>query len=112
MKNFVQPGHVMTFTAPSGGAVSGSPLLLGSVFLIPAFNAAANEECEGALVGVFELPKKAADTPSQFAAAYWDNTAKVVTTTASGNKKIGVFAYDYASNSTKAEIRLDGFVAP
>lgn len=108
MKNFVKQGHVMTFTAPTGGAVSGVPLLIAAMLIIPAYNAAEGEECEGATVGVFELPKKAADTPAQFVPAYWDNTAKNVTTTASTNKKIGSFAFAYEAGTEVAQVRLDG----
>lgn len=104
----MKQGNVMTFIAPSGGVTSGSPVIIGSFFLMPAYDAADGEECEGATVGVFELPKKAADTPAQFSPAYWDDTNKHVTTTASGNKKVGIFGAAYANGDDSANVRLDG----
>lgn len=106
MKNFIKPGHVMTFTAPTGGVKSGVPLVLAALFIIPATDAIAGDECEGATVGVFELPKATADVAEQFAAAYWDGST--VTTVETDNKKIGVFIESYANGTDLAGVRLDG----
>lgn len=96
----------MTFTAPTGGVTSGVPLIIGSLFVVPAFDAESDTESEGATVGVYELPKVSADTAEQFAAAYWDGSA--VTTDATDNKKIGVFCTAYGNGTDRADIRLDG----
>ena len=108
MKNFKSEGEVVTFTAPSGGVVSGQLVIIGALALIPAFSAAEGYECEGVTRGVFELPKTATDTPTQFAAAYWNATAGEVTTTASGNKKIGVFMDALEAGTATADVRLSG----
>lgn len=105
--NFVQNGNVVSFTAPSD-VLSGQPLKLGSLFLIVLVNAVTDEEAEGSVVGVFEMAKTSANTPTQFAKAYWDDTAKEVTTTATGNTLIGVFTEAYGAGTTKANVRLNG----
>lgn len=107
-KNFKQPGDVVNFIAPTGGVTGGSLVIIGSLALIPTFSAAENERCTGCTGGIYTLPKAAANTPAQFAKAYWDNTAKNVTTTASGNTLIGVFDDAYANGTTEAGVRLNG----
>lgn len=106
MKNFVQPGHVMTFLAPSGGVMSGDLVVVGAAFGISSYNVAEGAEGELAMGGVFTLPK-ATGAVTQFAAAYWDATAKKVTATATSNLKIGVFAMAYASGDAFAAVRLN-----
>nr|WP_067285741.1 DUF2190 family protein [Marinobacterium profundum] len=108
MKNWTSNGEIVTFTAPAGGAVSGTPLVVGSLVVIPAFSAAATYECEGNTCGVYELPKKSTDTPAQFAKAYWDETNGEVTTTATDNTLIGVFMDTLLTGTTVAEVRLNG----
>lgn len=108
MKNFVQAGDYVTFIAPTGGVVSGVPVVVGSLVVIPAFSAAATYECEGAVNGVYEVDKLSTDTPAQFAKAYWDATNKRVTTTASGNTLMGVFMDALLTGTSKAAVRLNG----
>jgi predicted RecA/RadA family phage recombinase len=108
MKNFVKPGRMMTAVAPTGGVASGDGVLIGAMFGVAATAAAETKEFELCTEGVFELPKKSADTPAAGAKVYWDNTAKEVTTTASGNTLIGVAAAAYLANTTKMLVRLNG----
>ena len=108
MKNFVQKGEVVTFIAPTGGAASGIPLVVGNLVVIPAFSAAEGYECEGATCGVYELDKLSTDTPTQLAPAFWDSTNGYVTTTSTDNTLIGVFMDALASGTTKADVRLNG----
>ena len=107
--NGVQRGHILGAIAPAGGVTSGVPVIIGTMFLIPTTTAAAGEPFEGAVVGVWELAKTSADTPTQFAKAYWDNTNSRVTTTSSGNTEVGVFTEARANGTTTAPVRLNGF---
>lgn len=107
MKNYVQPGNVITLTAPAGGVKSGDALLVGSLFGVAAYDAAAGEEVETSLVGVYALPK-ATGALAEGAKVYWDSTAKAVTGTASGNKLIGAVIRAAGSAETLARVRLDG----
>ena len=108
MKNFVQKGDVVTFTAPTGGAAAGIPLVIGSLVVIPVFSAAEGYECEGVTTEVHNLPKLSTDTPAQFAKAYWDATNGYVTTTSTDNTEVGVFMEALASGTTEADVRLNG----
>ena len=107
MKNFVQPGNVVTLTAPAGGVRSGEGVLIGSLFGVAAYDAAEGAEFESSLVGVYALPK-GSGALAEGAKAYWDTTAKAVTATASGNRLIGACVRAAASGETSARVRLDG----
>lgn len=106
--NHVQVGHTVTAIAPTGGVVSGQLVVIGALALIPHTTAAEGEEFEAATSEVWSLPKKATDTPAQFAKAYWDDTNKHVTTTATGNTLVGVFMNAQASGTDLADVRLNG----
>lgn len=106
MKNFVQPGNVMTFTGLAGGHKSGDLVIVGAVFGISAYNVAEGAEGELAMGGVYNLPK-ASGAIAEFAAVYWDAAAKKVTGTATGNTKIGVAAKSVVSGATDLDVRLN-----
>lgn len=83
MENFVAPGESLTFTAPSGspgGTVSGEPVLIGSLLVVPADTKDAAEDFQGVARGVFRLPKPDTEAWTEGAKLYWDDTAKKVTT--------------------------------
>lgn len=107
MKNYRAPGNVITFTAGAAYS-SGDPVIIGSVIGIATADVANGAVGEAQLVGVFELAKKSADTPSAGAKAYWDNTNKEVTTTSTANTLLGVFVAAYGSGVLLANVRLDG----
>lgn len=109
MKNYVSGSvEVDTFTAETA-VKSGVPVIVGASFMIPAFDAAVGEPCEGALTGVFSLPKKPDDVATQRQLAYWDAAAGHVTVASGeGKAKIGVFCYSESGGSAHADIRLDG----
>ena len=92
MKNFIQPGDVLTVAAPTGGVVSG--------------DAAQTVPVEVAVAGVFEVPKKSTDTPAVGALLYWDSANSEMTTTATGNTKAGYAAEAAGSGATLVKIRL------
>lgn len=104
MKNFVKPAVVVTAIAPAGGAVSGTGYLIGTLFGVAGISAAAGAEFEMQIVGQFKLPKVAAQAWTQFANVYWDDTAKNVTTTASGNTLIGKAAYAQLAAAVLADV--------
>ena len=110
MKNFVQPGDVITMTIPSGGLAAGAGYLNGYLFGVAAVGGAEGEEDEFSTRGVFDLPKKAGDTPAVGARLYWDATNHELTTTASGNTRVGVALKAALSGDATVRIRLDGLV--
>jgi len=109
MKNFVQPGNTLTFTNGTGAALaSGEGVLLGTtgLFGVCAGAIAIAAIGEASVNGVFNLPKATADTPAEFANAYWDNTAKEITTVSTANTLVGVFAAAYGAGVLLADIKL------
>lgn len=105
MKNYIQPGHAVTLTAPYDVA-SGDGLLVGSLFGVASANAEQGNPVEARLTGVFEL--KATGTWSVGDKAYWDSAKKLATKTAASNTLIGVAVADSTGNA--AQIRLNGGV--
>lgn len=106
-KNCVRhPANNVPFTAPSGGVVSGVPLMIGTLFVVPSIDAEEGEMFEGQLTGEWNFPKVAADVVTEGAAAYFDGTN--VTTTATGNTLIGAFTEARENGDTEAHVRLNG----
>lgn len=64
-RNFIQPGDVLTLTAPSGGVVSGTAYLIGGLLVVAQNTAAQGVAFEGRTVGVFTLPKATGQTWSE-----------------------------------------------
>ena len=105
MKNYIQEGGILDFITPAGGAVAGVPLIIEKAFLIPANTTAEGEPNSGAVENVYELDAATA-AAGQFVTAYWDATAKNVTTTATSNTKIGYFSEAKAAGVLKARVKL------
>jgi len=109
VKNFIAIGNVITVAAPAA-VNSGDLVLVGTMFGVAARDAASGEQVELNTGGVYDLPKAASQAWTVGAKVYWDNTAKVATTTTSGNTLIGVatVAVDGAAGSTIGRVRLNG----
>ena len=107
MKNYIQAGHTVSVTL-TATVLSGAGLLVGSLFGVAATSGVADDVIEMQVEGVFDLPKTSANTPTKFAKAYWNDTLKVVTTTATDNTLIGVFMDALGSGTTTAKVRLNG----
>jgi len=108
MRNYVQSGEVLPLTAPYAVA-AGAGFLVGSLFAVAVAAAANGAAVQGRTVGVYDLTK-ASGAVTQGAKLYWDNTAKNVTTTSSGNTLIGVATQAAASGDATARVKL-GIVA-
>jgi len=108
MKNYIKAGGSLSFVAPVGGVVSGGAYLIQALLVVAITSAEAGAEFEGQLVGVVELPKATGVSGAIGQKAYWDNTAKNITTTSSGNTLVGVFAKANVSADTVVAVLLDG----
>ncbi|WP_310498307.1 DUF2190 family protein [Sandarakinorhabdus sp.] len=109
MRNYVQPGEILTLTAPYA-VTAGQGALVGAAFGV-AINDVANAAAgEFGLTGVFDLTKAAGASTggAQGAAAFWNNSTRVVTAVSSGNTRIGVFANTVADGDLVARVRLNG----
>ena len=110
MKNFLQPGRVVTVVTPSGGLVSGQAALVGNIFGVAAFSASAGAEVELVTEGVFSLPKPtSAISFARGDKAYWDATAGDITSTVSSNKWVGVATDAASASAASVNVRLKGF---
>ena len=104
MKNFIQRGDTLSFTA-AAAASSGDLINLGSgLHGVAAYDVAVGDEGEAVIEGVFELPKVAADVAAAFDLAYFDGSN--ITTDPSGNTLVGVFTQAAAASTLSAAIKL------
>lgn len=85
MRNYVQPGDVVTLSAPYAVS-SGDGLLVGALFGVASADAANGAAVEAAVRGVFDLTGTGGAAGSL---VYWDDTAKEVTATSTDNTLIG-----------------------
>jgi predicted RecA/RadA family phage recombinase len=111
MKNYVSDGDTLTFTAGAAYS-SGDGVLLGSLFGFATGDIANGAEGVLLLEGVFTHAKAASQAWSVGAKVYWDDTNKVLTTTASGNTLVGVATLAVAggASDTTGTVRLNGTV--
>jgi len=109
MKNFIQPGNVITLPAPYN-LTSGQGVLVGAVFGVAANDALQGTTVEAVRAGVFALGAVAADTLAIGDKVYWDNTAKRITKTATNNVLVGAAASPKSGTETSATVLLDGLI--
>lgn len=109
MNNYSHKGDVMPYTAPSGGVVTGVPVLISGLLVIPAFTAAEDAAFEGAVVGVFTgLAKTTGQAWAEGEKLYWVTGTSKFSTTAGGNQLVGTAAVAAGSADTTGAVRLDG----
>jgi len=106
MNNFVQVGEQLRFTAPRDLA-SGEGVVVGAYFFVSTTAVKSGQQGVGRRVGVVRLPK-ATGALTEMQKAYWDDTNKVVTGTATGNRLIGAATKAQASADATVEVCLSG----
>jgi len=109
MKNYIYSGEVVTVPA-SADVTSGLGHLVGSLFGVAQGDALSGASVSLVTRGVFSHAKTSAQAWTVGAKIYWDNTAKVFTTTATANTLVGVAHAAAANPSTTGEVFLDGAV--
>ena len=108
MKNYIQKGNVITFTAQKT-VVSGQGVLQGALFGVAATSAATGEEFEANLVGVYALPKATGE--AAIAAGdpvYWSDDQGHVTTSDTDTKRIGAAIQPTTADASTVTVRLNG----
>lgn len=107
MRNYVQQGGTLTFSAPYAVA-SGGGCKVGALFGVASYPADPGVDVELVTVGVFTLPR----TGAALAAGdpvFWDDSNKVVTGTGgTGLLRIGIATVPAAADSPTAAVRLNG----
>lgn len=107
--NWKQAGDVVEYAAPYAVA-SGGGALIGTRFGVALVALGNGERGNFAMTGVYTLAKATGAAWTEGAKLYWDNAARNVTTTASGNTLIGTAAAAAASGATVGDVLL-GIVA-
>lgn len=106
MRNFIQPGKVLTMVAPAGGAVSGKFYKIGAIFGVAATSADEGDNFELATGEVYELPKTSAEAWATGDVIY-ATAAGIMTTTSTSNTKVGVAVAVAANPSGSGLVRLN-----
>jgi predicted RecA/RadA family phage recombinase len=109
--NFVQPGHVLELEAPTGGVVSGTGYLIGSLFVVALTTVAQTLRFSGQIDGVWTLPKVSAQAWTEGQKIYWDDGNDRTTTVATDGVLIGVASVAADNPSSTGDVRLNGAVS-
>jgi predicted RecA/RadA family phage recombinase len=107
MNNYLQPGNVVTLTAPAGGVTSGTGYKIGQLFVVATNDADATDPFEGMTTGVFTLPKTTGTAWTEGALLYWDDSTDKATTVAAGNLLIGCASVAALSADATGVVRLN-----
>jgi predicted RecA/RadA family phage recombinase len=108
MENYQQPGNVVTFTAPAGGVVSGGLYRIGNYTGVATVDAVAGAKFEMALVGVYTVPKVAAEPWTEGMLVYFNTGSRLATSTTGTTVLVGGAVGTAVNPSTTAAIRLNG----
>lgn len=110
-KNFKQDGDTLTLT-PAASVAAGTGNLFGTaLFGVALTNVSSGTRGLFATKGVFELAKTSALAIAVGDRLYWDATNKVVNTTTTGQKCIGVAVSAAANPSSTVLVKLGLYVA-
>ena len=108
MTNFVKSGDNLTLAAPYD-VLSGGGFKVGNVFGVAANDTLSGADVECDVEGVYDLAKDSS-TFSQGDLAYWDDSAKKVTSTVGSNLLVG--AVEVAAATGVATVRVNLFGVP
>lgn len=107
----VSDGCIISVAAPYARE-PGQGMLVGAAFGIATKTAALNEVIPMALEGEYRIAKKTADSFTVGLLCYWDDTAKEVTITATGNRRIGWATEAIGAVAGTVTVRLSAVPAP
>ena len=107
MKNYVMSGEKIDLAA-AADVLSGAGMLVGSMFGVAQNDALIGKTVVLITTGVVDLAKTSAQAWTIGARVYWDDTAKLATTTVGTNTLIGVAVAVAANPSAVGRVRLNG----
>jgi predicted RecA/RadA family phage recombinase len=105
MKNFIQPGDVLDYTATADVA-SGAVVVMGARIGIAVADIATGETGAVRVKGVVELPK-VTTAIAQGTPIYWDSVNNRLTATATDNTLAGYAAAAAGSGTTTIALHLN-----
>jgi len=106
MRNYIQPGKVLTVTATSDVA-SGTFQVVGKIFGFATTSAKTGKEYELTTGEVHEAPKVPGTAWAMGDDIYYDATAKAFTKTVGTNLRVGVASQAAASAAGLGLVRLN-----
>lgn len=106
-KNYIQPGSVITVTAPAD-VESGAGVLIGTLFGVATHSAKSGDPLEIKTDGVWELAKTSAQAWATVGLAIYATTAGLLTTTATDNVLVGKNVAVATNPSPTGTVRLNG----
>ena len=106
MNNFIQKGRTLDLIAPAGGVVSGKTVKIGSIIAVPGTTRPEGQPFAGTVDGVFDVDAKTGQAWATGATIYWDDAAKVYTTTAAGGTKAGYAVADKDAAAATGRVKL------
>lgn len=113
MNDYLQSGVTQEFTAPGGGVVSGVPLLIGGLVVVPVVTAAVGVRFNAIVQGVCTLPKTAGVAWTEGQVLYWDSAAGSFATANSATaRRAGVANAAALSGDTSGKVYLLNVGAP
>lgn len=71
-RTYVQPGDVLTLTAPTGGVTAGTPVFVNGLFVIPQETVAQTLPFDGYVTGVHALTKTDSQAWLEGQSIFWD----------------------------------------
>lgn len=107
MRNYVQKGENITVPSPAD-VKSGDIIVIGGLSGVAAGDAAPGSDLDIVTVGVFDLPKVAAEGFEIGDPVYFDEASKLVTSDddSGANLRIGVAVTAAANPSSGVHVRL------
>jgi predicted RecA/RadA family phage recombinase len=107
MENYVQPGDVLEFIAPSGGVTSGTPVKIGRAFVIPTTSALVGETFNGLIEGVVTVPKVAAEPWGAGLLVWWNTGSSLATSVSTTSMLIGMAVRTEANPTSTGRVKLN-----
>jgi len=109
MQNYIQPGKILTVTAPAGGCTSGKAYKVGGIIGVASTTVAAGESVELQVEGVFRLEKVSAQAWAVGDPIYFNATSGLVTNaSAAGVVLVGIATAAAVNPSSVGNVRLNG----
>ncbi|WP_288959539.1 DUF2190 family protein [uncultured Sulfitobacter sp.] len=104
-KNYIQPGDTLTIPAPAD-VLSGGVVIAGNIVGIAQGDALTGADLDVKTSGVWQLSKVAVDDITLGAPLYWDDSAELVTITATDNTRLGTAAEAAGASVSSVAVKL------
>ncbi|MGE0715643.1 MAG: DUF2190 family protein [Alphaproteobacteria bacterium] len=105
-KNYVQPGDVVTLTAPRT-ITPGKVVKVGQIIGVAVNGGTSGQACQVALGGVWTIDKATGVPFAQGAAIQWDDSAHAAKAATTGNTYLGVAIVAATSAQTSVTALLN-----